>query len=130
MRMIVIVDYGMGNLRSVLKSFERVRVDAVASSNPDDINKAGKLVLPGVGHFGKAMRNLKESGFIEPLNRKVMIDRTPVLGICLGMQLFAQWSAEGDAEGLGFIEAKVEKFDLIHYCLSSIEGAYSIQYMS
>ena len=109
--MIVIVDYGMGNLRSVLKSFERMGVDAMISSSPDDIDKADKLILPGVGHFAKAMNNLEERGLIDLLDKKVMSDCTPILGICLGMQLFSKWSEEGHVSGLGWIDAKTIRFD-------------------
>ena len=109
--MIVIVDYGMGNLRSVLKSFERIGVDAVISAKSSDIRKADKLILPGVGHFGKAMENLIERNLIEPLNHQVLDCGTPILGICLGMQLFSKWSEEGDVNGLGWINAKTIRFD-------------------
>lgn len=109
--MITIVDYDMGNLRSVLKCFERIGADAIISVNLDDINKADKLILPGVGHFAKAMSNLAERGLLDLLEKKVMGDSTPILGICLGMQLFSKWSEEGDAEGLGWIDAKTVKFD-------------------
>lgn len=110
--MIVIVDYGMGNLRSVLKCFDRLGVGALVSGNVADIEKTEKLVLPGVGHFGRAMLNLKNQGLIGPLREKVLGGRTPILGICLGMQLFARYSEEGDVEGLGWIDAEVVRLDV------------------
>lgn len=107
---LVIVDYGMGNLNSVKKVLDRLKVDSVVSSNPKDISIADKIILPGVGHFGKAMSNLAEMNLIEPLNEAVMIGKKPVLGICLGMQLLAKKSEEGNAEGLGWIDGEVVKF--------------------
>lgn len=109
--MIVIVDYGMGNLRSVLKSYERMEIEAVISAKSCDIEKADKLILPGVGHFAKAMSNLADRRLIDPLNQQVLNNGTPILGICLGMQLFSKWSEEGDVKGLGWIDAKTIQFD-------------------
>ena len=110
--MIVIIDYGMGNLHSVLKAFRRIGADAIVSSKGEDIQKAEKLVLPGVGHFKKGMENLEKRGLIEILNKKIIGEKTPILGICLGMQLFTKFSEEGDAGGLGWIDAKTIKFNL------------------
>ena len=110
--MIVIVDYGMGNLRSVLNKFKKIQTEAIISSNHDDIKNATKLVLPGVGHFANGMKNLKEFGLIDLLNEKVLKDKTPIIGICLGMQLLSNFSEEGNVEGLGWIKAKTIKFNL------------------
>jgi len=110
--MIVIIDYGMGNLHSVLKAFRRIGADAIVSSKGEDIQKAEKLVLPGVGHFKKGMENLEKRGLIEILNKKIIGEKTPILGICLGMQLFTKFSEEGDAGGLGWIDARTIKFNL------------------
>lgn len=107
--MIVIVDYGMGNLRSVEKAFNRLNAQAMISSNPLDIANASKLVLPGVGHFSKGMENLNERNLITPLQLAVE-KGVPLLGICLGMQLMTRSSEEGDKEGLGFIDAFTKKF--------------------
>lgn len=109
---IVIVDYGMGNLRSVQKKVDRLNGRAVLSSDPEVILKAGKLILPGVGHFANGVRKLKDSGIWEVLNQAVLVDKTPVLGICLGMQLMASHSEEGDAEGLGWFDADVVHFSV------------------
>lgn len=109
--MIAIIDYGMGNLRSVLKCLERLNVDAFVSSKPTDIEKADKLILPGVGHFGKAMDNLGKQGLTKPLHEKIVGNQTPILGICLGVQLFARGSEEGGVEGLGWIDAQVVRLD-------------------
>lgn len=107
---IVIIDYGMGNLRSVQKAFARVQVDAFISSDCRVISNAQKLVLPGVGHFTHGVKRLKESGIWDVLNRKVLLEQTPILGICLGMQLMARYSEEGNIEGLGWFDADVVRF--------------------
>ena len=108
--MITIIDYGLGNLRSVQKSFERANLNVKISNDLNEINKADKLVLPGVGHFGKGMKNLKSSGLIDVLNERVLIKKTPILGICLGMQLMTKYSEEGNSEGLGWIDASTIRF--------------------
>jgi glutamine amidotransferase len=107
---IIIVNYGMGNLRSVQKKFNRIGADAIITSDVEKIKNAWKLVLPGVGHFKKGVRNLKESGIWDVLNEVVLVKKTPILGICLGMQLMAKYSEEGDVEGLGWFDANVIKF--------------------
>lgn len=110
MRKVVIVDYGMGNLHSVFRKFRRIGADPRVSSDPGEVPRAELLVVPGVGHFGKAMENLKQRELIAPLNEAVLGRQTPVLGICLGMQLFARRSEEGDVEGLGWLDAQVVRF--------------------
>lgn len=107
---IVIVDYGMGNLFSIRKVIERIGFNCKISNTYDDINDAGKIILPGVGHFGKAMSNLKQAHLIDELNEAVLVKKTPVLGICLGMQLMASHSEEGDACGLNWFDAQVVRF--------------------
>jgi len=108
--MIVIVDYGMGNLNSVLKAFQRLGVESCISSGTGDICDADKLILPGIGNFKKGMANLRELGLFDVLNKKVMEDKTPILGICLGMQLFTTHSEEGDEKGFGWFDARSIKF--------------------
>lgn len=107
---IVIIDYGAGNLRSVHRKFERVGARVSVSSDPAEIRRADKLVLPGVGHFANGANKLRESGIWDILNEKVLIDKTPIFGICLGMQLMTKGSEEGDAEGLGWFDAEVVRF--------------------
>lgn len=109
---IVIVDLGTGNLFSVAKSLARIGANALISSRADDIVNAQKIVLPGVGHFAKAMRVLTELNLKDALNEAVLVERKPVLGICLGMELMAQKSEEGDVAGLGWIDAEVVRFDI------------------
>src|SRR5512138_786475 len=101
--MIAIIDYGMGNLRSVQKGFEKVGFDAVVTADPMVVLKADKVVLPGVGAFPDCMRNLEQGGFVEPL-LKVIQGGRPFLGICLGLQLLFTESEEfGVHKGLDVI---------------------------
>ena len=109
--MIVIVDYGMGNLRSILTKLQRFDIDAKISADSGDIMAADRLILPGVGHFAAAMDNLNRRGLIPVLNEKVVDEKTPILGICLGHQLFSKWSEEGDVAGLGWVDAQTIKFN-------------------
>jgi len=109
---IIIVDYGMGNLHSVKRKLDRIGVNAIISSNPKEILEAGKLILPGVGHFSKAVKNLKQTGIWEALNEAVLIKKTPILGICLGLQLMCKHSEEGNIDGLGWFDAKVIHFQV------------------
>jgi len=109
---LVIIDYKMGNLRSVQKAFEKIGCNAIISNDKDIILNAKKLVLPGVGAFKDGMKHLEELDLIETLNKKVLEDKIPILGICLGMQLLSKKSYEnGETEGLGWIDAEVIKFE-------------------
>ena len=102
----------MGNLRSVQKAFEKVGCDAIITNNHDTIRDADKIVLPGVGAFKDGMKHLEELALIELLNKEVLVNKKPFLGICLGMQLIANKSYEnGETNGLGWIDAEVIKFD-------------------
>jgi glutamine amidotransferase len=108
--MIAIIDYGMGNLRSVQKGFERVGYDAVVTADPKVVQEADRIVLPGVGAFPDCMRNLEQGGFVEPL-LKVLQDGRPFLGICLGLQLLFTESEEfGVHKGLNVIPGRVVRF--------------------
>ena len=112
MRQVVIVDFGMSNLHSVFRKMTRIGAAPVVSSEPAEVAKAEMLVVPGVGHFAKAMDNLASRGLIEPLNEAVVTRKVPVLGICLGMQLFAKRSEEGDVDGLGWLDGRVVRFQV------------------
>jgi glutamine amidotransferase len=103
-----IADYGMGNLRSVAKAFEHVGVRAVVTSQPAEIESAVAIVLPGVGAFPEAMREIERRGLAAPIRERAAAG-TPMLGICLGMQLLFERSAEhGGAAGLGLLPGTVE----------------------
>jgi len=108
--MIAIIDYGMGNLRSVQKGFERMGREAVVTRDPKTILDAGKVVLPGVGAFPDCMRNLVEYGLIDAVQKSIAAGK-PFLGICLGLQLLFTESEEfGISKGLDIIKGKVIRF--------------------
>ncbi|MCW5941735.1 MAG: imidazole glycerol phosphate synthase subunit HisH [Fimbriimonadaceae bacterium] len=108
--MVTIVDYGMGNLGSIRNMLLRIGAESTITSDPADVRSAEKLILPGVGAFDRAMQNLEERGLVGPLNERVLRDGVPILGICLGMQLFCRGSEEGVRPGLGWIEADSVRF--------------------
>ena len=108
--MFVIVDYGMGNLGSIRNMLKKAGVAAEVSGDPEDILRADKIVLPGVGSFDAGMRNLADRGLIAPLMENAVDRGTPILGICLGMQLMSRRSEEGILSGLGWIDADVVRF--------------------
>jgi len=108
--MILIVDYGMGNLRSVQKALEKLGHHAVISADPELVFRAEKLILPGVGAFGDAMHRLRQAGLVEPIRRHILADK-PFLGICLGLQLLFEKSYEdGEHAGLGVLRGEVVRF--------------------
>jgi glutamine amidotransferase len=112
--MLAIIDYQMGNLRSVQKGFERVGHQAVITSDPDVLAKADKVVLPGVGAFGDAIAELHRRGLVEPI-REAVASGKPFLGICLGLQLLFDVGYEGERhEGLGILRGEVVRFELPH----------------
>ncbi|MDL2144480.1 imidazole glycerol phosphate synthase subunit HisH [Flavobacterium tructae] len=103
---IVIINYGAGNIQSIMFAVERLGFKAVLSNDPDEIQKADKVIFPGVGEASSAMTKLKESG----LDRLIPSLKQPVLGICLGMQLMCNATEEGNTEGLGIFDVDVIKF--------------------
>ena len=110
--MVVIVDYGMGNLRSIQKKLLKLDAKVIISSDADVIARSDKIILPGVGHFKKAVENIEKRELWDVLNEVVLIEKKPILGICLGFQLFCNHSEEGDTDGLGWINAEVIKFNV------------------
>jgi glutamine amidotransferase len=109
--MIAIIDYNLGNTGSIVNMLKRIGYKAIVTADPEVIRNAEKLILPGVGHFGEAMENLHNSGLLPVLEEKVIQQDTPILGICLGMQLMGTFSEEGDCKGLGWIDAEIRRFD-------------------
>ena len=99
--MIGIINYGMGNLGSVKRKLDRLNVSSFISDNPIKLKNSDKLILPGVGQFLNAVKELKNRGLWDYLQEEVLTQKKYILGICLGMQLMGRHSEEGDAEGLG-----------------------------
>jgi imidazole glycerol-phosphate synthase subunit HisH len=108
--MICIIDYGVGNLNSILNMFKRAGAQAAISSDEKDLLKADKLLLPGMGHFDNCMQKLNESGLRAVIEQKALIEKIPVLGICVGLQMYMSSSEEGEMPGLGWIEGKTIRF--------------------
>jgi glutamine amidotransferase len=104
-----IVDFGLGNLAALRRKVAELDPAVRVATTPDEVAAASWLILPGVGHFAHAMENLERRGLVEILHDRVIHDHIPILGICVGMQLFARHSEEGDVPGLGWIDAEVRR---------------------
>ena len=133
---VTIIDYGMGNLRSVQKAFERVNIPVVITSDPEKVLKAERVVLPGVGAFPACMGNLKKYRLIEPI-REVVRQGKPFLGICMGFQVLFDTGEEfGNHRGLGILRGKVvrlklaKKFKIPHMGWNRIEKTKPIPLLS
>jgi glutamine amidotransferase len=122
--MISIVDYGMGNVKSVANMLRKIGAAIKVISMPSELNSSEKIVIPGVGAFDAGMSALDEKGLLPVLNERVLQARVPVLGICLGMQLFANCSEEGILDGLCWVDGEVKRFDF-----SSIEKSLKVPHM-
>lgn len=109
--MIVILDYGMGNPGSMHNMFRRIGAQAVVAADHQSLKSASAIVLPGVGAFDNGMQKLRSGGFLEPLKQRVLEDRIPFLGVCLGMQMLFAASEEGTLPGLAWIPGQVKRFD-------------------
>lgn len=109
--MITIIDYNTGNLGSIKNMLKRLGIASQITNDIAKIEQAEKLILPGVGHFDYGMKNLHNSGVVNMLNQKVLENKTPILGICLGVQLLTEASEEGTEKGLGWIKGKTIAFD-------------------
>jgi glutamine amidotransferase len=108
--MLAIINYGLGNLTSIRNMCKRIGVEAEISGDPEVIESASRLILPGVGHFKRGMENLHQSGLKRLLDRLVLEEQKPILGICLGAQLMTAHSEEGDTDGLGWVDADTIRF--------------------
>jgi glutamine amidotransferase len=113
--MISIVDYGLGNILAFSNIYKKLNIPARVVSTHEQLSTATKIILPGVGSFDWAMSRLKDSGMRETLDYLILEKKVPVLGVCVGMQMMANRSDEGDMEGLGWIDAEVKKFDETHF---------------
>lgn len=111
--MTTIVDYGMGNLGSIQSMLKKLGETSLITSDPYVIEQASRLILPGVGSFDSGMNHLAELNLISSLNKRVLCDKVPILGICLGIQLMTKSSMEGTLPGLSWFDADTIKFDLI-----------------
>ena len=109
--MITIIDYGVGNINAFVNVYKRVNVPVKIAKTAAELEGAQKLILPGVGHFDYAMSELIKSGMREKLDELVMIQKAPIIGICVGMQMMGNRSDEGTSEGLKWIDADILKFD-------------------
>jgi glutamine amidotransferase len=109
--MITIVDYGVGNINAFLNVYKRLNIPAKVAKNHTDLADAQKLILPGVGHFDHAMSELIASGMRPKLDELVLEKKTPIIGICVGMQMMGNYSEEGKLEGLKWIDASIKRFD-------------------
>lgn len=109
--MIAIVDFGLGNLRSIENMLRKIGVEAAISSQHEVLATATRLILPGVGHFGYGMAGLEERGLVTLLRDRALKSRVPILGVCLGAQLLGRHSQEGDCAGLGLIAMDTVAFD-------------------
>lgn len=108
--MITIIDYGLGNISAFANVYRRLNIEVSIAKSAHDLKTASKVILPGVGAFDHAMELLNQSGMREPLDELALGNRVPVLGVCVGMQILARSSDEGDLPGLGWIEGSVRGF--------------------
>lgn len=109
--MITIIDYGLGNIRAFVNVYDRLNIKTRVARCGNDLKSASKLILPGVGAFDHAMTLLNESGMRQELEKQVLINKIPIVGICVGMQILAKSSDEGILPGLGWIDGAVKLFD-------------------
>jgi glutamine amidotransferase len=107
---VVVIDYGMGNIGSIVNMLKYLGIRPTVTNSPSEISSADKLILPGVGHFDRAMTNIENLSLVEPIKELALVRKIPILGICLGMQLMCMKSEEGYRDGLSLVQAEVIKF--------------------
>jgi len=112
--MITIIDFGLGNIQAFLNIYKKLNIEANVAKSIDDLILADKLILPGVGHFDHAMKSFNNSGMREMVEDLVIQKKMPILGVCVGMQMMADSSEEGNEPGLGWISGKVREFSVIN----------------
>ena len=108
--MFLILDYGVGNLISIQNMLKKAGVSAIISGKAEDVTNASKLLLPGMGHFDNCMERLNASGLRDVIEKKVHVEKIPVLGICVGLQMFMKDSEEGKLPGLGWVPGNTIRF--------------------
>ena len=111
--MIAVIDYGCGNTYAFINAFKRLNIPASVVSTVAEVEKASKIVLPGVGSFDYVMNSFNKSGLRDIVEQKVMVEKIDVIGVCAGMQIFAETSDEGNEKGLGWIKGKIRLFDTV-----------------
>lgn len=109
--MVAVLDYGIGNITSIANMLKKNNANAVITSNNAVIDECNKIILPGIGNFDYCMQQLKLAPFYDLLQQKVLVEKVPVLGVCVGCQMLMERSEEGNKEGLGWIKGEVVKFD-------------------
>jgi len=107
---LVVLDLKIANVGSVVNMVRRIGAEVTASADPHVVGQATKIIFPGVGSYDHGVQELHSSGLFEALSRRVLVDKVPILGICLGMQLFTRRSEEGQLDGLGWVDADVRRF--------------------
>lgn len=110
--MIGIINYGSGNIQAIRNIYKRLKIETFIVKEPKDVSSATKLILPGVGAFDEAIAKLDQSGLRNALDKAVLQNKVPVMGICVGMQIMADSSEEGTLNGLGWISGSVKCFDI------------------
>ena len=109
---VTIINYGLGNIQAFANIYQRLNISVEAATTPEQLAQAEKIILPGVGAFDWAMNRLNESGLRDTLEELVLHKQVPVLGVCVGMQMMANRSDEGELPGLGWIDAEVVRFEI------------------